>query len=169
MQVSLLKKLVQQLAPSGLFDFKAKNPIDYGYSVEGQYGGGEQAYLGSSDAARHMGWMGEMQRRFGKPAAFGAGAFHEMTGLSQHPLESKMDWHNNAIALKKIQGAKSQEEVSAMLKELMQQAVEVNTLEEYMAVKDKDIPFYVGELGKRNPRMFEENLQWKDPMGDTTK
>ena len=167
----LLRKLLE-MAPSlfgapQFIDPKAVNPIDYGYGVEGAFGGGEQAYLGTADAARHLGWQGEMQRRFGKLPAAAAGAFHEIVGGSDHPLESKMDWHNNAVARKRLEGIKSQKDMDAALKKLMAEAVEVNTMEEYEQASSKDVPIYVGNIGRQNPSMF--NLKWQDPTGDTTR
>jgi hypothetical protein len=141
------------------------NPIDYAYKAEGAFG--PENYLGPADAARHLAWQGEMQRRFGKLPAAAAGAFHEVVGGSNHPLESQMDWHNNSVARKRLEGVKSQKDMDAALKKLMAEAMEVNTMDEYQQAVSKGVPLYIGQIGRKNPAMFD--LQWRDPMGDTTR
>ena len=115
-------------------------------------------HLDQADAFRHMLWLGEMQRKFGTLPASAVGAFNELINSPDHPLDTRMDKHNNALALKKMQGAKSQEDILRIAQELMKKAAPVNRMDEYQRV-EADNPFYIGDFAINNPKLFESTIK----------
>jgi hypothetical protein len=132
---------------------------DFAQEKEMQFYPGYTGYMDARDAFRHLLWIGEMQRKFGTVPANTIGAFNEFLNQPHHPIDNIMDEHNNTIALKKMKGAKTQDDIVRIAKELMKQAKGINTRNEYQQVEKTDSPFYLGDFARQNPGLFEDTTK----------